>query len=89
LATNHTSWQGRAAQSNSKEQARVAKKYKGVKKISEGAFSDSDMEADPFMENDPVLDTMDPGRRHDPKQYAKAASLPLKRAKQVLKESEQ
>ena len=88
MATNHTSWQGRAAQSNATEQKRVAKKYKGVKKISQGSFSDSDMEADPFMENDPILDTMGTDRRHDPKQYAKASALPLSKAKKVLAESE-
>ena len=79
------SWQGRAAQSNVKERKRVAHKYKGVKKVGSTGF---DADADPFMENDPVLDDMDIGRRHDPKQYAKAAALPLSRAKQVLKEVE-
>lgn len=88
MSTSHTSWQGRATQSNKKEQTRVAKKYKGVKKISEGAFTDEDMDADPFMENDPILDTMGTDRRHDPKQYAKAAALPLSKAKKVLAESE-
>jgi hypothetical protein len=86
MASTH-SWQGAATQSNKKEQARVAKKYKGVKKIgvdSSKAASDDD----PFQEDDPILDTMAIGRRHDSRQYAKAAALPLKRAKEILKESE-
>lgn len=85
MATAHTSWQGRAQASNKKEQTRVTKKYKGVKKVGAGKF---DSEADPFMENDPILDDMDPGRSHDLKQYAKAAALPLNKAKKVLSEAE-
>lgn len=83
-----TTWQRRAAQSNKKEQARVAKKYPGVKKISRGDIPDHDLDADPFQENDPITDDMALDRRHDPKQYAKAAGLPLSRAKAILKESE-
>jgi len=88
VSTSHTSWQSRATQSSKTEQKRVAKKYKGVKKISEGSFSDSDMDVSTTHDSDPILDDMDIGRRHNPKQYAKAAGLPEVKVKKILKESD-
>lgn len=87
MASNHTSWQAAADASNKKEQARVSKKYKGVKKAM-GTFGEKDMEADPFQENDPVLDTMDVGRTHKLDQYARASALPKAKAKKILEETE-
>ncbi len=88
MSTSHTTWQGRATQSNAKEQQRVAKKYKGVKKISEGSFSDSDMDVSTTHDDDPVLDDMELTRRHDAKQYARASALPLQKAKKILTETD-
>ncbi len=87
MSTSHTSWQDAADKSNKREQTRVSKKYSGVKKAM-GAFTEKDMEADPFQENDPVLDTMDVGRTHKLSQYAKASSLPQAKAKAILEETE-
>ena len=81
-----STWQGRAEQSNKKDRARTAKKYPGTKKIGQGAFSESDMEADPFQENDPVLDIA-PDRTHKLDQYARASGLPKAKAKKILTES--
>jgi hypothetical protein len=73
------SWQGAAAQSNKVEQKRVAKKYKGVKKIGVDS-SKADSDDDPFLQDDPIIDTMGTDRSHDPKQYARAAGLSVKEA---------
>ena len=81
-----TSWQGRVEQSNKKERARTVKKYPGTKKIGQGAFSESDMEADPFQESDRVLDVA-PERTHKLDQYARASGLPKAKAKKILTES--
>ena len=79
-------WQGRADKSNKKEQARVDKKYPGTKKIGQGAFTESDMEADPFQEADPVLDVA-PERTHKLDQYTRASGLSKPKAKKILMES--
>jgi len=88
MSTSHTSWQGHADQSNKTEQKRVAKKYNGVKKISEGHFSEKDMDVSTTHDSDPIIDDMDIGRTHNAKQYAKASSLPESKAKQILKETD-
>lgn len=86
MSSTHTTWQGAVDKSNSTDRKRVATKYKGVKKV--GAKLDEfDSDADPFMENDPIL-SMAPDRKHDAKQYAKAAGMPLAKAKKLLKETD-
>lgn len=87
MASSHTTWLAQADKSNKKEQTRVSKKYKGVKKAM-GAFTEKDMNADPFQENDPIVDTMDIGRTHKLDQYARAAGLPQAKAKKILEETE-
>jgi hypothetical protein len=88
MSSSHTSWQGAADRSNKIEQKRVAKKYNGVKKISEGHFSDKDMDVSTTHDSDPLLDDMGIGQTHDAKQYSRAAALPLNKATKLLKETD-
>jgi hypothetical protein len=87
MSATHTSWMAHAQASNKKEQARVSKKYKGVKKTSVD-LNKFDSDADPFMENDPVTDDMEITRRHDAKQYARAAAVSVPKARKILKETD-
>lgn len=83
MSSSHTSWKGSVDRSNATDRKKVATKYKGVKKI--GAKLDEfDSDADPFMENDPVL-SLAPSRSHNLEQYTKASGMSKAKAKRLLK----
>ena len=85
-------WQAAADKSNKTEQSRVSKKYKGVKKISadvtKGGNTSFADDPSPFLDDDPIVDTMDVGRTHKLDQYSKASGLTKDKAKKVLTETE-
>jgi hypothetical protein len=83
MSSTHTTWQGAVDKSNATDRKRVASKYKGVKKIG-AKLEEFNSEADPFMENDPIL-SMAPERSHNLEQYTKASGMPKAKAKRLLK----
>lgn len=78
----------KAQSSNKKERARVSKKYPGVKTASANHWSEEEQNADPFGDNDPIIDTMGTDRKHSLSNYTKASGLPTAKAKKILVETE-